>query len=486
MNLYYNTTAQCRVDEFNTRIAAKPVIHYGAVPVWELHFYSGDPSETPEAVDLTDIISCRAAVDSDWNSSTEPMCRTLAADIDMSRKAQGIISVPVNANTQRYLSVVNGKQSVSGWFELRGFDVNGNVTLVVLLNITCNNSIDPAGGAEPEPVDNDTATMTWVRAVIAQQLYYEYSADGSTWHNPPMIPDTDIYFRVRHGSDGTPSAAQLIPYGPQGGQGDPGITPHIGNNNDWFIGDTDTGVLATINGSYIEFSAVDGSGNYTMQDDATIPAAVLTSAGNLYPVEKRSITVDTVNHTVTFNVAPYLAYDNAASFSGTWRLYLAAYCPSSDAAYTKIAADALLADKMPLTPEEINLIPASSANNGGKIDFHYNGSSNTICRIIESADGKLDLTSENGVYGHEKSPSGSWTTVSLLPVPGTIIKYAGSSSNIPSGYLECKGTEISRTNWPRLFSVIGTTFGSGDGSTTFNLPDLRSTNEPGIISIIAY
>ena len=167
MNLYYNTTAQCRVDENNTRIAAKPVIHYGACPTWNLHFFSGDPSETPEPVDLSDIVSWRAAVDSDWNSNTEPMCRTLDADIDASQAAAGIISVPVNANTQRYHTVVNGKQSIGAWFELRGFDDQGNVVLVVLLNITCSNSIDPDGGAEPEPVDNDTATMTWVKAEIA-------------------------------------------------------------------------------------------------------------------------------------------------------------------------------------------------------------------------------------------------------------------------------------------------------------------------------
>ncbi len=318
MNLYYNTTAQCRVDENNPRTAAKPIIHYGACPTWELHSFSGDRSETPEAVDLSDIVSWRAAVDSDWNSTTEPMCRTLDADIDASQAADGIIAVPVNANTQRYLTVVNGKQSVGGWFELRGFDDQGNVALVVLLNITCNNSIDPTGGAEPEPVDNDTATMTWVKAVIAQQLYFEYSADGSTWHNPPLVSGTDVYFRVRHGENGTPSAAQLIPYGPDG------ITPHIGANGDWYLGDTDTGVPAELSGSYIEFSAVDSSGNYTIAGTVTIPSAVLTNAGNFYPVEKGSVTVDTVNNTVTVNVAPYLAYDNAASFSGTWRLYFAA------------------------------------------------------------------------------------------------------------------------------------------------------------------
>ena len=295
MNLYYNTTAQCRVDENNTRIAAKPVIHYGACPTWELHFFSGDPSETPEAVDLSDIVAWRAAVDSDWNSTTEPMCRTLDEDIDASQAASGIIAVPVNANTQRYHTVVNGKQSVPAWFELRGFDDQGNVTLVVLLNITCSNSIDPTGGAEPEPVDNDTATMTWVKAVIAQQLYFQYSADGSTWHNPPMVSGTDVYFRVRHGENGTPSAAQLIPYGPEG----------------------------DVEGSFITFSSVTNN-TVTIPGTTTVPYAVLTNAGNFYPVEKGSVTVDTVNNTVTLDVTPYLAYDNVQTFSGTWRLYFAA------------------------------------------------------------------------------------------------------------------------------------------------------------------
>ena len=57
--------------------------------------------------------------------------------------------------------------------------------------------------------------------------------------------------------------------------------------------------------------------------------------------------------------------------------------------------------------------------------------------------------------------------------PGTIQIYAGSSSSAPSGYLFCKGQAISRTSYARLFNIIGTTYGAGDGSTTFNLPDLK-------------
>ena len=54
---------------------------------------------------------------------------------------------------------------------------------------------------------------------------------------------------------------------------------------------------------------------------------------------------------------------------------------------------------------------------------------------------------------------------------GTVIAYAANS--IPSGYLKANGAAVSRTVYADLFAVIGTTFGVGDGSTTFNLPDLR-------------
>jgi len=47
-----------------------------------------------------------------------------------------------------------------------------------------------------------------------------------------------------------------------------------------------------------------------------------------------------------------------------------------------------------------------------------------------------------------------------------------SDSSIPSGFLECDGSNVSRTTYADLFAVIGTTYGSGDGSTTFGLPDL--------------
>ena len=55
---------------------------------------------------------------------------------------------------------------------------------------------------------------------------------------------------------------------------------------------------------------------------------------------------------------------------------------------------------------------------------------------------------------------------------GTVIYYAASTP--PDGYLECDGSEVSRTAYAELYNVIGTLYGSGDGSTTFHLPDLRA------------
>jgi len=48
-----------------------------------------------------------------------------------------------------------------------------------------------------------------------------------------------------------------------------------------------------------------------------------------------------------------------------------------------------------------------------------------------------------------------------------------SDSSVPSGFLECDGAAVSRTTYSALFAIVGTTYGAGDGSTTFNIPDLQ-------------
>jgi microcystin-dependent protein len=65
---------------------------------------------------------------------------------------------------------------------------------------------------------------------------------------------------------------------------------------------------------------------------------------------------------------------------------------------------------------------------------------------------------------------GGFPTGGFIPFAGTVA---------PSGWLMCYGQSVSRSSYAALFSVIGTSYGSGDGSTTFNVPDLRGRTTAG-------
>lgn len=63
-----------------------------------------------------------------------------------------------------------------------------------------------------------------------------------------------------------------------------------------------------------------------------------------------------------------------------------------------------------------------------------------------------------------------WNNLAVVPV-GAILGW--SADTAPAGWLLCTGQAVSRTEYPALFAVIDTTYGAGDGGSTFNLPDLR-------------
>ena len=63
----------------------------------------------------------------------------------------------------------------------------------------------------------------------------------------------------------------------------------------------------------------------------------------------------------------------------------------------------------------------------------------------------------------------SLTGIEGIPT-ATIVPW--SSASVPSGFLECNGAAVSRSTYSDLFGIISTTYGTGDGSSTFNLPNL--------------
>lgn len=92
----------------------------------------------------------------------------------------------------------------------------------------------------------------------------------------------------------------------------------------------------------------------------------------------------------------------------------------------------------------------------------------------ETTLGAVHVFPSTASYEANKSSVGendlSLVPVSLVP-SGTIIQFAGKT--IPDGYLSCNGALVSRTQFADLFAAIGTTWGAGDGKTTFMLPNMH-------------
>lgn len=78
----------------------------------------------------------------------------------------------------------------------------------------------------------------------------------------------------------------------------------------------------------------------------------------------------------------------------------------------------------------------------------------------------------NKLYYKNNNTWVEFDTGAAANVPiGTILEYP--STTIPEGYMICDGSAISRTTYEKLFELIGTSYGEGDGSTTFNIPNMK-------------
>ena len=130
------------------------------------------------------------------------------------------------------------------------------------------------------------------------------------------------------------------------------------------------------------------------------------------------------------------------------------------------------------------VVKATGGNEGGEFHLERPSSNSTLAGNV-AFDSCLDLVRifENGgtyrgaYIDLSKCATGVGSSVvtssdpTPLPPAGALMPYAGAAE--PSGWLFCNGREVSRSTYANLFSAIGTIYGAGNGSTTFNLPDLR-------------
>lgn len=114
---------------------------------------------------------------------------------------------------------------------------------------------------------------------------------------------------------------------------------------------------------------------------------------------------------------------------------------------------------------------------GGDVDLDFPISvfqGGTGATDVEAARANLDVYSKAEVdalnIGGGSGGGGSVASVELVTKAGVIQPYGGDV--LPEGFLWCDGAAYSRTAYAELFAAIGTTFGAGDGLTTFNVPDL--------------
>ena len=127
-----------------------------------------------------------------------------------------------------------------------------------------------------------------------------------------------------------------------------------------------------------------------------------------------------------------------------------------------------LYDRIPGDGEHELLMGNSSIGDMTPTLFKYDASSSAtddFPRVI-----KPTLQSGNGRWLRHNSY--------YFVLTGTLSMYAGASA--PVGYLICDGSAVSRTTYSDLFAITSTVYGTGDGSTTFNLPDLRQRFPMGV------
>jgi len=144
-------------------------------------------------------------------------------------------------------------------------------------------------------------------------------------------------------------------------------------------------------------------------------------------------------------------------------------------------------------PSAWNAINPFGASASVPATYSYNVTSNlsslTVCTLVTSDAQNIIQNSLTTPYidvsGNVCSSIPVPGNVNILPV-GTIIPWAGSIAAIqtaPAGFRWCNGQAVSRASYSGLFAVIGTTYGVGDGSTTFNLPDIMGRTIVGVDSM---
>lgn len=154
--------------------------------------------------------------------------------------------------------------------------------------------------------------------------------------------------------------------------------------------------------------------------------------------------------------------------AGTTITHGATFDVEGNANYTTIAGDSLEFESVTVSTYKVRIY----AENGKAVIPSYTG----VSTVTVATDDLVCIqdTSASGAPKVVTAQSIADLAVTSSTPAGIIFDFAGANAQIPAGYLGCDGSAVSRTTFATLFAAIGTLWGVGDGSTTFNLPNFTA------------
>ena len=201
------------IDSEGAFLMSTPSIGYQSYPKWELKFVKVNEDGSLGSVDMSQAVSWHAAVDTDFDSSSSPMVRTLDDEIDSSGAGSGVIVVGLDAGTQGFYDKVNGRESVNAFFEIRGNDSTDRVIYDYRFRVNALGAVDPQGG-DPLPIVSGGVTVNDVYALLRAAPERRWSEDGVNWH--PTQAANDRWYQTRYDSEGEWSEAIELANGRDG------------------------------------------------------------------------------------------------------------------------------------------------------------------------------------------------------------------------------------------------------------------------------
>lgn len=192
------------IDSEGAFLMSNPSIGYQSYPKWELKFVKVNEDGSLSGVDVSPAVSWHAAIDTDFDSTSSPMVRTLDDEIDSSGASSGVIVVGLDAGTQGFYDKVNGRESVNAFFEIRGNDSTDRVIYDYRFRVNALGAVDPQGG-DPLPIVSGGVTVNDVYALLRAAPERRWSEDGVNWH--PTQAAADRWYQTRYDSEGEWSEA---------------------------------------------------------------------------------------------------------------------------------------------------------------------------------------------------------------------------------------------------------------------------------------